>query len=141
MQWDDTPGAGFTVGEPWLPIADDSTEVNVAVQQENADSMLAFFRRLTGLRRKLPALKVGSYNSIETGNDAVFAYLRGHEGQRVLVALNFGDESQQVEITLPEDEAEPLCSTHLNREGIVDFSQLELQPYEGVTLLLQDESS
>jgi alpha-glucosidase len=67
MQWDGTRNAGFTEGEPWLPIANDATEVNVAAQREDPGSMLTFFRRLTGLRRELPALNVGSYVPIDTG--------------------------------------------------------------------------
>ena len=103
--------------------------------------MLEFFRRLIELRKDLPALHKGSYRSVETENGAVFAYIREHEGQRVLVALNFGDEPQQVELALPENEVEALCSTHLNRDDDVDLSRLQLQSYEGVMLLLQDESS
>lgn len=70
----------------------------------------------------------------------MFAYVRGHEDQRVFVALNFGDEPQQVEIAPPGDEGKFLCSTHLNREGATDQAQLELQPYEGIMLLMQDEN-
>ena len=136
MQWDETTGAGFTDGEPWLPIAEDFTEVNVAAQREDPDSMLTFFRRLTGLRRKLPALNVGSYISVETGNDSVFAYLREHEGQRVLVALNFSGQSQRWDPPDLKNEGELLCSTHPGREGTVAPPRLELQPNEGLMVLL-----
>lgn len=140
MQWDDSPGAGFTTGDPWLPVAGDADEINVAAQEEDPDSMLVFFRRLIELRKELPALQKGSYRSIQTGNSAVFAYMREHEDQRAFVALNFGDEPQQVEITPPGDEGKFLCSTHLNREGATDLAQLELQSYEGIMLLMQDEN-
>ena len=139
MQWDSTPKAGFTDGDPWLPIAEDSIEVNVAVQREDPGSMLSFFRRLIWLRKELPALNKGSYRSIETENSAVFAYLREHEGLRVLVALNFGNEPHQVKLPLPENEVELLCSTHQNRSEDADISQLKLQPDEGVMVLLGDE--
>ena len=140
MQWDDTPGAGFTDGDPWLPIADDSDKINVAAQRKDPDSMLEFFRRLTEIRREQPALHKGSYLSVETGNSEVFAYLREHENQKVLVALNFGAEPQHPDLSSLKSEGKLLCSTHPNREGIFDPTQLELQPYEGVTVLLQDES-
>ena len=140
MQWDETSKAGFTEGEPWLPLAEDSSEVNVAVQSEDPGSMLSFFRRLVGLRRELPALHEGSYRSLETGDSAVFAYRREHEGQVVVVALNFGEEPQQVELALPEGESKLLCSTHLDREGAPNLSRFQLRPYEGVTVLLKDQS-
>ncbi|CAN5581755.1 alpha-amylase family glycosyl hydrolase [soil metagenome] len=139
MQWDGSPGAGFTTGDPWLPIAEDSTEVNVAVQREDLGSMLTFYRRLIELRKELPALHKGSYHSLETGNSAVFAYLREHEDQKVVVALNFGEQTESMELTLPEHESKPLCSTHLNRQEGIQPSRFELQPYEGVMLLLEDE--
>ncbi|CAN5805720.1 alpha-amylase family glycosyl hydrolase [soil metagenome] len=138
MQWDDTPSAGFTEGEPWLPVAEDADEVNVAAQQEDSGSMLAFFRRLTEVRRELTALHKGSYQSVDTGNSAVFAYLREHEGQRVLEALNFDGETQQLELP-PRNEGKLLCSTNPDRAGEIDPTQMVLQPYEGVMVLLEDE--
>ncbi len=139
MQWDDSRGAGFTTGDPWLPIAEDANEINVAAQREDPGSMLEFFRRLIELRKEQPALHKGTYRSIETGNNAVFAYLREYEDQRVVVALNFGDEPQQVEITLSEGEGKFLCSTHRNRDSTVDLFQLKLQPFEGVMAFLKDK--
>ena len=139
MQWDGTPNAGFTDGEPWLPIADDATEVNVAAQAEDPGSMLMFFRRLTRLRRKLSALNAGSYTSIETGNGAVFAYQREQDGQRVVVALNFSGDAQSVDLTGPKNDAELLCSTHPDRSGPVDLSRLELRPYEGALVSIENK--
>lgn len=43
MQWDSSPNAGFcspTV-KPWLPIADDYKQVNVAAQRDDRHSMLS----------------------------------------------------------------------------------------------------
>ncbi len=140
MQWNPEDGAGFTTGDPWLPIAEDTDEISVESQREESASMLTFFRRLIELRKELPALHKGSYRSVETQSSQVYAYLREHEEQRVLVALNFGDEPQRVGLALPEKAVKPLCSTHQNRGEDIDLSRLELQPDEGVVFLLQDES-
>lgn len=141
MQWDDSPNAGFTTGDPWLPIAEDHAEINVAVQSEEPGSMLEFFRGLIRLRKKSPALSVGSYTAIETGNDAVFAYLREHEGQRIVVALNFSEQPTRVDLAVANNGGELLCSTHLDRAGALESGQLELRPYEGLMILTDSEKA
>src|SRR6185503_14487766 len=50
MQWDGSGGAGFTTGEPWLPLADDVAAVNVEMQRDDTRSLLALYRRLLALR-------------------------------------------------------------------------------------------
>ena len=136
MQWDGSHAAGFTTGDPWLPVAEDFAEVNVTVQKKDSGSMLTFFRSLIHLRKNLRALSVGSYISFETGNDAVFAYQREHDEQRVLVTLNFSDRPQSLDLPPAKNGGEILCSTHLDRTGALESGVLELRPYEGLTVLL-----
>ena len=140
MQWNGGANAGYgpeTV-EPWLPVANDHESVNVETQQSGPRSMLALFRRLVALRRKLPALAIGSYRPLNTGNSSVLAYLREHGGQRVLVVLNFGPEDQVLDLSETGDEGEVLCSTFLDRNGHLDLAELKLRLYEG--LLLEPKS-
>jgi alpha-glucosidase len=134
MQWDASPNAGFCPPsvEPWLPVADDYATTNVETQRNDPDSMLSFVRRLIWLRNELPALTLGAYRPLETGNDSVIAYLREHDESRVLVALNFGAKS--LELPLDVTGGELLCSTSPDRTG-ADPS-LKLNPYEGVILSL-----
>ncbi|WP_188964847.1 alpha-amylase family glycosyl hydrolase [Deinococcus aquiradiocola] len=124
MQWSAEPHAGFTDAhvQPWLPVAENFTAVNVAAQDVDPASDLNYFRTLTRLRRDSAALTLGTYRSLETGagqpiqtgptaltggsfentqaGSGVFAFVREHEGERVLVLLNFG--AQDVPLTLPE---------------------------------------
>jgi hypothetical protein len=101
MQWDASPNAGFCPksAEPWLPVAGDYEMVSVEAQRGNPRSMLSLFRRLIGLRRKLPALTVGSYRPFDTGDGSVRAFLREHEEQRVLVVLTFGTERRVLDLS------------------------------------------
>src|SRR4029077_12986273 len=98
MQWDGGPNAGFTARgvEPWLPVAPDHSHVNVATEDRNERSVLNLFRRLTGLRRELPALSVGSFRLVDVGASDVVAYVREHGGARLLVLLNIGGRPQDV---------------------------------------------
>jgi alpha-glucosidase len=136
MQWDASPNAGFTTGTPWLPVADDYATTNVEAQRHDPASMLSLFRRLLRLRRKLPALTLGAYRPLETGNDQVISYLREDEDNRILVALNFGSEGLNLGFLLDGAGGEILCSTYPHRTGPLDPRRLELGPYEGVIVQL-----
>ena len=59
MQWDRSPGAGFTTGTPWLPLVDPA-EANVADQLADPESLLSLYRRLIAARRSGGALARGS---------------------------------------------------------------------------------
>ena len=81
MQWDAGPNAGFSAGEPWLPLGDDADVRNVAVQREDPDSMLALHRDLLSLRRAEPALRAGDHRTVAAEGD-VLAYERSHGDRR-----------------------------------------------------------
>lgn len=138
MQWDAGPHAGFcpTGVEPWLPIAGDYERKNVTVQDQAPRSMLALFRRLTTLRRETPALHVGSYQSLDTGVAAVFAYERQHIGTRLLVMLNFSDAPQMLDLRASAKQGEVLLSTELDREGAENLAEFRLRANEGVIMQL-----
>src|SRR3954464_2677589 len=53
------PGAGFTSGEPWLPMSPDAESVNAAAQARDPRSVLALYRALLALRRAEPELQAG----------------------------------------------------------------------------------
>ncbi|HEX8432647.1 MAG TPA: alpha-amylase family glycosyl hydrolase, partial [Longimicrobium sp.] len=76
MPWADAPHAGFTTGEPWLPLGADHRAQCAAVQAADGGSMLALHRALLALRRSEPALSVGAYRTAEAG-EGVLAYERG----------------------------------------------------------------
>jgi alpha-glucosidase len=89
------PGAGFSTGEPWLPVHPDAERLAASVQANDSGSVLAFYRDLLRLRAATPALHSGSYRSVSAAPD-VFAYVREHEGRRVLVALNFAPFAREL---------------------------------------------
>jgi alpha-glucosidase len=76
MQWDTSPGAGFSSGEPWLPVAAGAERVNVAVERDDPTSMLSLYRRLIRYRKDSAALRLGSYRSLPDAPAGLYAYLR-----------------------------------------------------------------
>jgi alpha-glucosidase len=112
MQWDASPGAGFTPAgvRPWLPLAADAARRNVEVERRDPGSMLSLTRALLRLRRTRPALHRGDYRAVDGVPGDVFAYLREEGSDRVLVVLGFGAEP--VRLDLPEPARAVLASTH-----------------------------
>ena len=132
MQWDDTAGAGFTSGTPWLPFTDDRMQRNVAAQREHPRSILTLYRRLIALRHEREALNVGDYHARRRKDD-VLAYERHWAGERLLIALNMRDRSARVSFL---GSARVLLSTHLDRDGETIDQTTELRPNEGLVLEL-----
>ncbi len=57
------PKAGFTTGEPWLPIASDHDVRNVEREKDDPHSILSLYRELIALRRREPALSIGTLSA------------------------------------------------------------------------------
>jgi alpha-glucosidase len=130
MQWDCGDKAGFTDGDPWLPLSNDRALVNVERQRTDPHSMLSLYRALITLRRREPALSVGVLVRAQA-NGAVLSYRRFHAGRWITVALNFSDVPQVIE----SDAAQQiLISTHLDRAGVRDGKEVSLRRNEGVVL-------
>ncbi len=137
MQWDTGPNAGFCPPDhvPWLPVAPDYPEINVAVESKQPNSMFSFCRRLIHLRHSIPALFAGWYRPVDGVPTNCYVYFRETEGNRYLIALNFADEDQT--LTLSEvGSGKCLLSTHMDRQDSVDLSQFILRANEGCLIHL-----
>jgi len=133
MQWDASRNAGFSPAEPWLPIAADFERVNAARQALDPNSLLSFYRRLIWYRKSSPALTAGHYRAVGSAPET-FVYLREHDRQRLLVALNFSGAPRVVQ--LPADaRGTVVLATAPTRAGGVAGS-IELAAAEGVAIEL-----
>ncbi|MCQ4087583.1 alpha-glucosidase [Saccharibacillus sp. JS10] len=138
MQWDESPQAGFTTGEPWMPVNDNHREINVAAQQDDPASILNYYRQLIKLRREHADVIVhGEYAILLEDHEQVFAYVRRNDERQGLVLLNFSD--QDAEFELPEDIGVCLDSAYralgnYEPEYGKDADQVphRLRPYEAI---------
>jgi len=133
MQWDGCANAGFTDGEPWLPISHDFATQNVDGELEDRRSTLKLHQRLIELRRSQPALSVGDYVPLELAED-VFAYIRRYDDVRFLTALNFSHETRAFPLRALRGCLE--ISTMLDGEGDEVGDALQLRGNEGVVIRL-----
>jgi alpha-glucosidase len=140
MQWSGAPQAGFTTGEPWLPLGEDYEDVNVEVQREEPRSILSLYRRLIRLRRGEPALEVGGYQPIEAEGDILAYARRGDPGESdFLVALNLAPRPDALQVPAPLRGGRVVLSTHLDRAGEPVPGAVRLRPDEGVIIRLSTE--
>ncbi|GAC1328054.1 MAG: alpha-amylase family glycosyl hydrolase [Beijerinckiaceae bacterium] len=132
MQWAPAPQAGFSAGEPWLPLSADHDVRNVAILRDDARSLLTLYRRLTALRRERAALSVGAYVPGKAEDDVLW-FERRQDDAGLIIALNFGHEARNVR--LPQaGQFHILLSTHLDREGEKAGAELALRGDEGLIL-------
>lgn len=136
MQWSSDDSAGFTKGAPWLPVADDFQNNNVAALREQATSLLMLYRRLIELRRAEPALSVGDFAALPAGEDLV-AYLRKAGERRLLIVLNLGSRERRFNLGQLEAQAALLLSTYLDRKREKLANELRLRADEGIIVQLR----
>lgn len=94
MLWSPGENAGFSSARPWNAPARVRPGVSVQEEAGNPDSLLCHYRRLIHLRHGSVALRRGGYQAVPLENRNVYAFLRRHESQSVLVLHNFSDQPQ-----------------------------------------------
>lgn len=133
FQWDASSAAGFTRGTPWLPLDSDYHHHNAAVLGRDPRSLLCLYRRLIELRRRHRALSVGDARVLPVDNN-VLSYERFCYGEKIVVALNLGQDAATVNIAELKG-ATALLSTFMDREGLVTDSRL--RGGEGIVCLVR----
>lgn len=135
MHWRPGNHCGFTRGTPWLPVGDTSGRCNVEVQAGDPHSMLSFCRRLLSVRRAHTALTLGDYVSVPCEDDCL-AYVRRHRGDRILVVLNFSEQSHRLSLTPDFPSGRIVVSTNVARADENVAEMVTLGPTEGVVIVV-----
>jgi maltose alpha-D-glucosyltransferase/alpha-amylase len=109
MQWSADRNAGFSYGNPqklFLPIVIDPEfhyeAVNVDLQQNNAQSLLWWMKRIVSLRKHYKVFGRGSIEFLHPDNRKVLVFLRRYQDETILVAANLSRHAQWVELDLSE---------------------------------------
>ena len=90
MQWDDSPNAGFTTGEPWLAVNPNHVEINARAAVADPDSVFHHYRRLIELRHTEPVVVHGDFTLLLPDDPQVYAFTRRLDDVELLVLGNFG---------------------------------------------------
>jgi len=153
MQWTDGRHAGFTEGDPWLPVNDDYEVVNAARERERTPSVLSYYRTLIGVRGESEPLRYGSYERgdfvpgesdldfflvREAGatdelrypdDEQLYVYERSVDDERVAVVLNLSAEPRSADVDPVAGSASLLLG---NYDSVPEApgEPFDLRPYE-----------
>ncbi|TVR66578.1 MAG: maltose alpha-D-glucosyltransferase, partial [Spirochaetaceae bacterium] len=107
MQWSSDKNAGFSGSNPqqlYLPVIIDPEyhheAINVETQQANGSSLLWWMKRIIATRRRFAAFSRGRLEIVHSGNHRVFAFIRHHREEAILVVVNFSRHTQVAALQL-----------------------------------------
>ena len=92
MPWGAGEHAGFSAGQPWLPVPEVHMARNVEAQMADPASVLNAARAFLRWRKEQPALVEGAIRFLDAPAQ-ILALVREHQGQRMLVAFNLSPDA------------------------------------------------
>lgn len=136
MQWDSSAKAGFTTGEPWLPISEAAPSVNVEMEKQREESIYSLYKKLLQKRKEEPALHVGAYVPLKASGNLI-AFRREKNEKHFLIILNLGHD---VELYAPEEDwrGKVIIATHREWEEKELSGKIEILPDLGVLIELKN---
>jgi oligo-1,6-glucosidase len=133
VQWDASPGAGFTTGTPWIGINPDHTEVNAAAEVGEPGSVFEYYRQLIELRHADPVVTDGDFELLLPDHPAIWAFLRTTPDAQLLVAANFSTEVVTQHLDLDADwSGATVVLSSLPADAPAPLPDLKLRPWEAV---------
>ena len=137
MQWNDQEYAGFSTVKPWLKVNPNYVDINVEQALADSDSIFYHYQTLIQLRKTMPVIVYGHFTPVCESHEAVFAYLREDEDDRILVVNNFSKEPQTLSLSEVAglDSVEHLISNYPPRDNL--NGELTLLPFESFAVKLQ----
>ena len=91
LPWDGTDDHGWPTADgvhTWLPPATEADTRNRAALRRDPDSILHLYRRILAVRRETPALRLGSYEPLESPGGTL-SFRRRLDGETCTVLVNF----------------------------------------------------
>jgi alpha-glucosidase len=127
-------GFGDGQTQAWLPFTEAYRTLAVDVQDRDAHSHLNFYRQLLQWRRTKPVLVYGEQTLLPV-HPQVMAFVREHDGQRVLCAFNFSDQVASLHLSDALQPAHTLAVPGLSG-GCLSAKTLAFEPYGGLLVQL-----
>jgi alpha-glucosidase len=115
MQWSEDDNAGFSTGKPWLKVNQNYTKINVAAQQNDANSVLNFYKKMIQMKKAIEVFTYGTYDLLLDEDPQIYAYTRTLDGEKVIIIINLSTQSTVMKVG----------------QGVsLEYSQLLLNNYE-----------
>src|SRR5699024_9846133 len=93
-----TSKGGFTSGNPWIKMNENTKYINVEDNLKDKDSIFYYYQKLIKLRKKYKVISQGSYKSFLQDHDRIYAFKRVFKNEELLVLNNFYGEDVSIDI-------------------------------------------
>ena len=137
VQWNNNKNAGFTSGEPWIPVGNLYKNINAENALNDKDSVFYHYKNLISLRKQHDVISDGSFNIILENHDKVYAYTRSYKNTNLIVLNNFYGEDTEVTIEkeLIDGNSKILISNYKDSGSL--SKNIKLRPYESIVYIIE----
>lgn len=137
VQWNADKNAGFTTGEPWIPVGNSYESINAEAALKNKDSVFYHYKNLINLRKEYDVISHGSVDMILEEHNKVFGFTRTYENVMLVVLNNFYGEDTEVvlEDELLQGNSRILISNY--KDSMELGKNISLRPYESVAYIIE----
>ncbi len=138
FQWDDGEHAGFTEGQPWLPVNPNYKDINLKKQRNDENSLYHYYRKLIALRKNPLYRETIVYGPLDPAfleEDDLIAFYRKGQGQTLLVLLNYRRQGR--DLSLPLTYKNVVLSNLPVKES--SCNTIHLEGYQAVILEMSEE--
>ena len=137
MQWNRNNNAGFTLGTPWLSVANNYQDVNAENAVNDQNSVFYFYQKIIQLRKEVEVITTGDYYDLMPEHKELFCYQRESNTHRLIAVHNFYANEVPVSFDLKGKDVKYILANY----GDVEFTQPQkemiLRPYECRVILIQ----
>ncbi|MDW8546833.1 glycoside hydrolase family 13 protein [Staphylococcus pseudoxylosus] len=132
MQWNDQTNGGFSEHSPWFPVNPNYKTINVAIQQQDPNSILNFYKSLIVLKKSDDIYTYGTFDLIDKHNEQVFAYTRTLNNKKVLIVGNLTNQTATFNYDGPVNENDILL--HNYKDEAIDINAIK--PFEAFVVYI-----
>ena len=132
MQWSDGINGGFTEGNPWIQVNENTRFINAETELQDPDSVFIFYKKLIRLRKEYDIIAYGDFEQKAEKHLSIFAYKRYYKGKELLVINNF--YGNQVRWDAGEDLELYECLLGNYEKQDINGTEVILKPYETMIL-------
>ena len=132
MQWSDGINGGFTEGNPWIQVNENTRFINAETELQDPDSVFIFYKKLIRLRKEYDIIAYGDFEPKAEKHLSIFAYKRYYRGKELLVINNF--YGNQVCWDAGEDLEPYECLLGNYEKQDINGTEVILKPYETMIL-------
>ncbi len=135
FQWNAEANAGFTTGNPWIPVNKNYEKINVLKEKNDTTSLLNFYRKLINLRLKSEYADIfseGTIDSLFIEEENIVAYTRSYNQKTVMIICNY--QNKPVDLTLSDIAKKIIIDNYTETHSTQ--KKIHLQSYEGLILEL-----